>query len=512
MTWRATDPQGNESAKVRLDLIPFLGDSGLDIGCGAHKVFASFLGLDSGKDTRLFGTPMKPDIVGDCVKIPLFADGQFDTVYSAHTLEHIEDYRAALAEWWRLVKKGGHLILYLPHKDHYPNIGQPGANPDHVHDFLPEDIIAAMRDVDGWDLVVNETRTALREYSFLQVYRKTGVPGQRTASWCDPKPAKTAAIVRPGAIGDAIWGSAVAAQLKAEGYHVTMYTGTLGAEVLKHDPNIDRIINLGRIPDGTFTDDEWVVFYLWESRKYQRFANLIGTAESSLLAHPNELQYFWPDSMRRARMNGNYQESMHQAAELAVVGPQRFYPSPEEARWADLNRRQTFPGPLVVVAPTGSGGPKTWPHVQRFMELCAAAGVYCVVLGDVRQELKPIEPYTTVLGRDLPIRLAMALAQRADAVVGTETGILNAVANEAMLKVVLLSHSSPENLTKHWTNTLALEAAGLACHPCHRLHRAFEFCTKDATTGWAACQAYHSAEAVAALVLPVVTAVHAKAA
>ena len=97
----------------------------------------------------------------------------------------------------------------------------------------------------------------------------------------------------------------------------------------------------------------------------------------------------------------------------------------------------------------------------------------------------------------------MALAQTADVVVGTETAILNAVANEdQVLKVALLSHSSGENLTKHWSNTLTVEPQAIQCHPCHRLHVGFEFCTKDATTGFAACQAAVGAELVADAIAP----------
>ena len=55
-----------------------------------------------------------------------------------------EHTQAVLREWWRVIRPGGHLVLYLPHKAHYPNIGQPGANPAHKHDFLPEDIVKAM--------------------------------------------------------------------------------------------------------------------------------------------------------------------------------------------------------------------------------------------------------------------------------------------------------------------------------------------------------------------------------
>jgi hypothetical protein len=60
-----------------------------------------------------------------------------------------------------------------------------------------------------------------------------------------------------------------------------------------------------------------------------------------------------------------------------------------------------------------------------------------------------------------------ALAQVADVVVGQETGLLNAVAMEPMRKVVLLSHSTHENLTKHWVNTEAL-TGDVPCYPCHR--------------------------------------------
>lgn len=78
---------------------------------------------------------------------------------------------------------------------------------------------------------------------------------------------------------------------------------------------------------------------------------------------------------------------------------------------------------------------------------------------------------------------------------------VNAVAMEPMLKLVLLSHSSPENLTKHWVNTASVEATGVPCHPCHRLHRDFTFCAQHPDTQFAACQSAMSAEAIAEAVL-----------
>jgi ADP-heptose:LPS heptosyltransferase/predicted SAM-dependent methyltransferase len=503
MTFNARDPQFNEVEKIRYDVVPYAGIGGFDLGCGANKVFPHFVGIDNGVDTTLFNVTMQPDFIADCTKLPQFADGATECVFSSHLLEHIEDYRAALREWWRLVKVDGYLVLYLPHRDLYPRIGEPDANPDHKHDFAPDDILDAMREIaSDADALVNDTRDGLREYSFFQVYQKLPAGRGWNESWLAPKPEKTAGIVRPGAYGDAIWSSSLTAELKRQGYHVTLYTGRAGAEVCAADPNVDRII---RLHDNAFpTDADWMLYYLWESRKYDRFHNMVGVVEVDLLPHPHDVRYQWPAAVRHARMNVNYLEAMHAVAQLPVAKyEQRFYPTAEERAWAVEQRAKLFNGPLVVVAPCGSGQPKTWPHVQDFIDLMAARQVYTLVVGDLRQEIKARSKYQVVIGRDLQIRQVMALAQTADVVVGTESAILNAVANEdQVLKVALLSHSSGENLTKHWSNTLTVEPAAIKCHPCHRLHVGFQFCTKDATTGFAACQAAVGAELVADAIGP----------
>ena len=173
MTWNRLTDRGNAAQHVRWDIVPFTLGRGLDLGCGPYKPFKHFIGIDSNKDATLFGIPATSAdmIVPTCEKLDLFADGSMDFIFSSHLLEHIEDHRAALAEWWRIIKVGGYLVLYLPHKDHYPNIGK-GGNPDHKHDFVNDDILDAMRGVGGWDLLRNEERSGGDEYSFFQVYRK----------------------------------------------------------------------------------------------------------------------------------------------------------------------------------------------------------------------------------------------------------------------------------------------------------------------------------------------------
>lgn len=508
MVWDARNPQGFESAKIRFEVLPYLARGGLDVGCGVAKVWPHLVGIDSGRDSELFNTPVRPDLsVGDATRLQIFANESANAVFSSHLLEHIDDWTAALTEWWRLVKVGGYLVLYLPHRDLYPRIGRPGSNPDHKHDFAPDDILDFMRigpTTRDWALLENQVRGDTNEYSFLQVYRKESAGTGQSGPWAHDKPRKTAGIVRLGGNGDALWAGSVAANLHEQGYSVTLYCGSNGEEVLRHDPNIARIITL---PNGILSDDELLTYWANEAPKYSKWANLQGSVEGRLLPHQSETAYYLPQAVRHQLMNHNYLDMVHDYAEIPRQPVrQQFHPSASETAWA-RDMRDRLPGKLVVISPTGSGPFKAWPHAQAFMALMASAGVYTVMLGDLKHlpdlDLVKLDgtEYGHVVGQEWSLRLALAYALTADAVVATESVFANAVAYEPMPKVVMLSHSSNENLTRDWVNTAALEAP-VACHPCHRIHNAAAtLCAKDTVTGAAACMAHYSAELVADLVL-----------
>lgn len=496
MTWRADGPQGNEARKVRFDVLPYL-HSGLDIGCGPWKVWPQMIGVDSAKDWELFGIEMQPDIkIKDATRLKMFADGSMQSVFSSHLLEHLPDTKAALAEWWRLVAPGGYLVLYLPHRDHYPRIGQPGANPDHVHDFCEQDIVEVMEAVaPDWSLLENQVRTAGDEYSFLQVYRKEEAGHGQRHPWCHPKPLKSVGIARVGGHGDALWGSSILPQLKEQGYHVTVYCAVTGGDILRHDPHVDALVTL---PSIAMTGPEILEYWGHVGAKHDRFINLVGSVEDELLWHPSNIGFYRPHWLRHKLGNRNYLERVHEFADLPYVPAQKFYPTEKEVEAAQ-KLRAIAEGPLVVIAPAGSGAVKYWPHAQRLMELLAERGVWSVVLGDVRDpKLVGVEPYGSVVGMDWPVRVACAFAQMADAVVATESLIANVVAFEPLPKIVTLSHSSRENLTRDWVNCVSLEP-DLACHPCHRIHANHDFCSKDTVTGAAACQAMATAPMIAEL-------------
>ena len=496
--WDKDAPQGDECGKIRWELVPYTRGRGLDVGCGPYKVFPHFIGVDSGKDRQMFGIQMQPDVECDVLQMPIFASESMDFVFSSHTLEHIKDHEKALREWWRVIKPGGYLVLYLPHKDFYPNVGTEGANPDHVHDFLPTDITEAMKAIGSWDLLVNEERNGGTEYSFFQVYRKDAEEHPIRVcdeSWKKPKPEKTCAVVRYGAWGDGIQTSSVFPGLKEQGYHVTLYTTPRCYEVLKHEPLIDRVV----LQDTEQVPNLWLGdFWAHLKTKYDKFINLSESVEAQFLAMPDRIPYQWPQEARHKLMNHNYGEMLHQIAMVPYKGKpeSRFYAMEDERAWAIAQKREFGAAPLIMWVLSGSAIHKVYPHIDtviaRVMLTYPEAKI--ITVGDERCRKmleQPWEKEPRIIRRSgvLDIRQTMAMAQQCDLVIGPETGVMSAVAMESMAKIVMLSHSSNENLTRDWINTFALFSFKTPCQPCHKLVYNWSQCNRDEETGTSQCMA-----------------------
>jgi len=72
---------------------------------------------------------------------------------------------------------------------------------------------------------------------------------------------------------------------------------------------------------------------------------------------------------------------------------------------------------------------------------------------------------------------------------GPETGLLNAAACMEIPKVVLLSHSSNENLTRDWVNVVPMEPQNTHCYPCHMMHYNWDHCWRDEVKSCMDCDA-----------------------
>ena len=102
----------------------YLSGRGLDIGCGTDPVRVEVERFDVEH--------------GDANRISSFVTDleSFDYVFSSHCLEHMHDARIALAEWWKLVRPGGVMIVIVPDEDLYEQGYWPSLfNSDHKLSF-----------------------------------------------------------------------------------------------------------------------------------------------------------------------------------------------------------------------------------------------------------------------------------------------------------------------------------------------------------------------------------------
>lgn len=314
---------------------------------------------------------------------------------------------------------------------------------------------------------------------------------------------KTALVARLGVIGDQLIASSILPHLKAQGFHVTYLCYAPHGEVVQNNPHIDI---LRMVPHGTLgkSDAEFMAFWMQAPKLFDRVIHLSSTLESSLVFQVQQPQFWWEPVGRRAVAGRNYLEQTHAIAGVPMEFRPQFFPTDAEARWAE-----EFAGraPTVGVVLSGSNFDKMHPRLHEIVaQLLVARQDLSVVLfgadiprdhGLVQVCMKHVKACISegasrvrhTIGQ--PIRRSLALAQQMHVMVGPDTGLMWGVAMEPVGKVVMLSHASPENITKHWTDTITLHAdqAEVPCWPCHRLHQGAETCTVQKDSGAAACMA-----------------------
>ena len=102
----------------------FVKAPGLDIGGGTDPIDPTrFTNWDYQWVTKL-NSSGHYDVINEpgdrnAQTLSGLADNSFNTVYASHILEHLEDPREALRNWWRVLSPGGHLIVCVPHRDLY---------------------------------------------------------------------------------------------------------------------------------------------------------------------------------------------------------------------------------------------------------------------------------------------------------------------------------------------------------------------------------------------------------
>ncbi len=108
-------------------------------------------------------------LVRDATALKGIEDASYDVVLSSHTLEHVADPLRALAEWIRVLREGGHLVLVLPHLENTFDHRRPVTTLQHIEDDLvrstPDDDDTHLREfVELCDLTRVPERLSRQEF------------------------------------------------------------------------------------------------------------------------------------------------------------------------------------------------------------------------------------------------------------------------------------------------------------------------------------------------------------
>lgn len=330
-----------------------------------------------------------------------------------------------------------------------------------------------------------------------------------------------ACIARFGGIGDNLISASVLRPLKRQGYKIEVLTNDKYGCVFLNNPFVDKLTMLpdGHIPPGP----NWNEWFEKRSKEYELFVHLSHTCEGRHALNVGSAAFWWPAHYRRKICAGSYLETVHDIVGVAHDFGPVFFPTEEEIGRAIKTKEEIGFDRYLLWVISGSRIDKVHPYSGMIIaRLIRELNINVMMMGFGNTQFEHaktiVEHVRRQNGSDKGLRTALtpqdndpgghqhwdtrrSLTQAlyADVVVSPDTGIAWAVAMEAMPKVILLSHASPENITKHWNNTLTLHAdpAMVPCWPCHRLHDTIDTCTpmRDLGQG-AACMGDISTELI----------------
>jgi len=165
-----------ETPKTRWRTVPYTGGRGLDLGCGAERLFNTefVLSIDNGHDTDL-GQVAQANVQADARDLSMFSAGKWDYVYSSYLLQYFpyEQVHVVLRDWMRVIKVNACVVLYLPDAEQYPRVGTPQAHPRQQWDVTYDAVVEAMvKTTWNWDLCDFQKCSDDDEYSHFYAFRK----------------------------------------------------------------------------------------------------------------------------------------------------------------------------------------------------------------------------------------------------------------------------------------------------------------------------------------------------
>jgi len=321
-----------------------------------------------------------------------------------------------------------------------------------------------------------------------------------------------AGVIRLGGIGDNLIVSAALPGLKKKYGMVEVICRKPFDVVFENNPFVDKLTAWDKdekLPQG----EGWEAWFKHRSKEYAFFQNLSQSVECQLALTRAQSWYWRSDEWRRKFCGKSYLEEVADICGVPYSGLRcGFYPTEEEVFEATATLEKEGVGQhFVAWVISGSRYDKIYPFASiAIHRLIRELGMPVVLLGAPNNDIDivgMIEAHLKMQGgshgldhlhtgisrswteENWPIRRVLTMVQCAALVISPDTGPAWAVAFEDMPKIVMLSHASPENITKHWVNTVSLHAdpRRVPCWPCHKLIDGPEYCVPNEWNSGASC-------------------------
>jgi len=295
----------------RSRLTPYCRGKGVDVGCGDSKILTDAIGVDI--------ADMANEVTADARQLP-FEDESMDYLFSSHCLEDLEDTGGVLAEWMRVLRPGGNLVLYLPHKNFYPRVGTAGANPAHKHDLDPNFVLAALSETSHYEILHIDESNADGEHSFSLVVRKLNreLPQRKVLVECH------------AAIGDVICVEPAVRALRQQlGDNVAIILRVTHPELFRNHPDVSRVEHTMFPPRCGDYEKKFELSV--EPTKQNRRSHLVDRAAEQIgVALDNRIPRIYLDQWDEAMLEKFHLPDSGEAK--IAIGPDVHWPS---RQWAD---------------------------------------------------------------------------------------------------------------------------------------------------------------------------------
>ena len=306
---------------------------------------------------------------------------------------------------------------------------------------------------------------------------------QKPRVYSSSAPSKTACIARYGALGDYIMITPLIKALRDDGYKVTLNGTPYSIDLAKGNPYISNtIIQERNIIPNPLLGDYWKY---WTPR-YDKYVNLSESIEGKLLKLEGRREFYTPVTWRSSVCQDNYYDYTLKLGGYENITGQNgeLYFNKTEEREAKEILAPYKDNFIIGWGLRGSSYHKNYPLAELVCKefLDKHPDTIVLLLGDNASIDREFDLDRVVrLSGKLNPRQSACLIKHLDCIVSPESFIANVAGCYEVPKIILLSHSGPQNLTKYWKNctTLTPDPTVAPCYGsdgCHQLHYNLDSC------------------------------------